>query len=157
MVNRLEKLEWPIVWGPGSPECTLITSNSSTDAIVPSRDGWQWNVITFNECSSAKYGGPNDEVIEAHPLSRFGLDCGNFYMLQNSEWKEELQKINSVHDQYDPRNWIGLNHYILVFRESILECLASGYSVRRYKEEFAEVVSLVTQKIHIIPSSNYKK
>jgi hypothetical protein len=157
MENRLEKLEWPIVWGPGSPECTLITSGSIANAIIPSRDGWQWSILSFKNCESAKYGGPNDEVIDAHPLSKLGLDCGNFYKLHDSEWKEGLQKINSTHHCYNSNSWVDLNHYILVLREHVLECLATGFSVKRYEQEFDEVVSFATKKIQIIPSKNYEQ
>jgi hypothetical protein len=156
MKQELEKLECPIIWGEGQPECTLVKTILTAKAIVPSRGDFRWNVITFKNPVSAKHGSPNDEVIDAHPLTEIGLESGEFYILHGSHWKDELKSINSTHPNYDQELWKTMNHYIFVFRESILECIASDFTVYQSGDDYVTVMKKITDNICIVSPESYK-
>lgn len=143
LTKVLEKLDWPLLWGEGQPECIVIANGLFAYAIVPARVDWSWNIIKFFGCESVKYGGPNDEVMNAHPLAGQGIECGEFYILRNSKWKRELEEINCCHEQYNSNNWKKIRHYILVLREHVLECLAKAYTVKLTNESRVNLVNIL--------------
>lgn len=46
-------------------------------------------VVEFTSVHSVKFGGPNDEVIEGHPLSGKGLGPHGAHRVVNSQWITE--------------------------------------------------------------------
>jgi hypothetical protein len=72
-------------------------------------------LVEFERCVCTKMGDPNDEVLHGHPLYGKGLAGYEAMVVENSTWLKALEKINAVHDAYNPEHWRGLRHYILPF------------------------------------------
>ena len=83
-------------------------------------------IVEFERCYSHRFGGPNDEVLEGHPLYGRGLDAYRAHEVINSRWLAAEQAINSVHHWYRPEAWTTRKHYLLAFHDECFECLAEG-------------------------------
>lgn len=86
-------------------------------------------LVEFTRCYEYKFGGVNDEVICAHPLSEHGLEAYRAHTVENSSWIKTQKKINSVHSNYNQEHWNKRKHYIFTFHDEIFECIADGYVV----------------------------
>jgi hypothetical protein len=84
-------------------------------------------LIEFIHVHSIKFGGPNDEAIEGHPLSGRGLSGYRAHQVIDSRWIAEEERINSVHPMHRGGWHQSLNHYVLCFHDDLLECLAEGW------------------------------
>jgi hypothetical protein len=84
-------------------------------------------LIEFTHVHSVKFGGPNDEAIEGHPLSGRGLSAYRAHQVFRSRWITEEERINSVHNMHRGGWHERLNHYVLCFHDDMVECLAEGW------------------------------
>jgi hypothetical protein len=103
----------------------MYSAQDKESASKAKKDQAQYTaILTFKGCVSCKFGDPNDEAIEGHPLYGRGIDAGGAYIIMNSPWLEELKKINSVHPQFDNQSWSEKRHYLLFFKDNAFECIA---------------------------------
>ena len=85
--------------------------------------------IKFSGTEELKFGGINDEVFESHEFIGKGIDlCGSF-IINNSSWKNRLQKQNSIHDCYDEGYWKKVNHFIIRSKDGEFSCLARDWEI----------------------------
>ena len=59
-------------------------------------------VVTFEGCYWHRFGGPNDDVFEGHPLANRDFDKQGAFLVHNSRWLDEARATNGVHRQYTP-------------------------------------------------------
>lgn len=148
-----ETIDFPYQWDLGAPYPHLLQSDDRAFlAYLMPEDvpDWQWTYLTvvveFVPCLAAKLGSPNDEVFEGHPLHGRGLEGYRAQEVHNSEWLEEIKRINSVHSQYSPTTYSDVRHFAFWFHGSSVECLAKSYTVEVYREEFVEVLKRLCDK-----------
>ena len=84
-------------------------------------------LIEFTDVLSVKFGGPNDEAIEGHPLYGRGLSAYRAHRIENSRWIAQEEQINSVHYLHRGGWHQWLHHYVLCFHDEMLECLAESW------------------------------
>ena len=157
-----EPLDFPVRWCTGAPLPHLIVNDYKTFLIflVGRPDGSYVTVkdpangaveslalVEFVCCASAKLGDPNDEVLSGHPLDGKGLDPYTAQVVRNSRWLAELERINSVHRQYNPERWRKLNHYVFWFHDTTFECVAESYKVELFNENFSDLLARVCQRM----------
>lgn len=87
-----------------------------------------------------KFGYPNDEAIEGHKYYKIGLEAYGFYEVVNSDWIEEVREANKVHSYHSDERFDLLYHYIFTFHDSVFECLASKYEIRKFQDTDQEKV-----------------
>lgn len=83
--------------------------------------------ITFYNCYQYRYGSPNDEGFYSYNQSRFkkfGVKWGEFYLVHNSNWKDEFPEPIIVGRSAD-----NVNHYLFYFRDGTFECIAESYDI----------------------------
>jgi hypothetical protein len=85
--------------------------------------------IEFDSPSIYKFGSPNDEVLSGHPYYKFGLKWYSFSEIINSDWIEQIKKINSVHYNFKEDSWKKNRHFIIPFHDETFECIAEGYQI----------------------------
>lgn len=130
--NKMKLIKIPLKnMNTGSPMPVVLEGNSGSlyvlfyagveDGIIV--------VIKFFRVSIYKYGTPDDEVLHGHPYYKLGLGFYSFSELKNSDWIEELIKINSVHAQFNKKNWKNCRHFILTFKDQTFECVADDYEI----------------------------
>jgi hypothetical protein len=86
-------------------------------------------VAELLECTSVRFGFPNDEVLHGHPLYGAGLGYYQLHEVMNSAWLAELRAIEAVHDHAPEVPFENARHFVLTFHDSTLEAIATG--VRR--------------------------
>ncbi|MGV3765219.1 MAG: hypothetical protein ACO1NW_03785 [Chitinophagaceae bacterium] len=94
-----------------------------------------------------KFGIANDEVFHGLPLYRDGLDEWA-HIIEHSKWIEELKSIHQVHPSYDPARWSQLNHYVLLFKDELLEVIAKDYTIEVFKTSYAELAAEVIRRMN---------
>jgi hypothetical protein len=94
---------------------------------------------------NTRYGGPNDEAHDGHPLSKFGLGCCGLYIVENSPWIYESMIANRVHTRHSDSMFDSLKHYIACFKDLKFESIC-----REMKEVIftkTEVQALINQEL----------
>jgi len=161
-----EQCDFPLKWDAGAPMPHLmVNDHNALLAFLLSEPNPAWDgtyltlkspkniapeplaLVEFERCLIAKLGGPNDEVFEGHPLFGRGGDAYAAQRVVNSRWIQQLQAINSVHSQYDPKYWVGLNHYVFWFHDSTFECIAKKYTVTTYRITFREMLDIMVERL----------
>jgi len=106
-------------------------------------------VAEFVQVYSVKFGGPNDEVLNGHPLYGKGLDFYEAHTVVNSRWIAEEERINSVHPNHRGGWHKSLQHYVFTFHDETLECLAEDVRTEQLDCSFPEaVVRLATRFVN---------
>jgi len=76
-----------------------------------------------------RFGYPNDEALQGHPLYQFGLEHYGFLIVENSPLIAEIEKQNECHRQHRPGIYAGFRHWIVTFHNDTLEVIALRGSV----------------------------
>lgn len=100
---------------------------STVKVVTPESQGL-CGIVTFEYYYAYKFGPPNDEAIEGHPLYKMGLEPYSTYSVSNSSWIKELKNMNSVHLHHDDKQFQKYKHYIWTFHDTTFECVAEQYS-----------------------------
>ncbi len=161
-----EACDFPVRWDTGAPMPHLLTTDGrALLAFLVSEPDPDWDgsyatakspadpgpeplaLVEFSRCVSARLGAPNDEVLSGHPLMGKGLEWYSVQIVVNSRWIKEIEAINSVHSQYRPEAWRGLNHYIFWFHDSTFECIARSFKVETYRESMKELLQRMVERL----------
>lgn len=90
--------------------------------------------VKFERFAQFKFGNPNDESINGHPLYKLGLQPYSIQKVTESEWIKELVKMNSVHPYHKDEQFSKYKHFIFFFHDTCFEILAEGYSIEQSPE-----------------------
>jgi hypothetical protein len=86
-------------------------------------------VIGFTLPLASRFGYPNDEALQGHPLRNSGLHAYGCFEVLDSTWKAALEQQNRIAFP----GWAGwgwARHFVFTFHDSTFECLAEGFAVR---------------------------
>ena len=157
-------LDFPVEWDTGAPLPHLLVNDHRAlliflvKTIDPNWDGTYVTVkdpgsdqleslalVEFRHCLSARLGGPNDEVLHGHPLK--GLEPYTAQLVRNSRWLAELERINSVHEQYRPADWQKYNHYVFWFHDSTFECIAESFALGLHRCSIPDLLTIACRRL----------
>lgn len=161
-----EPINLGVAWSTGAP-LPHILSNGSVGVLIcrasvpdPNWDGTTIQMVspadsqpadllqfTFVGCHSAKFGGPNDEVLHGHPLSDRGLGGPGAYVVHNSAWLADEERIDSVHEYHQPEAFAALHHYFFVFHDEMFEALATDVHAESLRGTIADCLARAAQRI----------
>ena len=82
-------------------ENTLADWNGETVRSVDYTSDEPWAIVTFAGCDAHMFGPPNDEAFSGHPLYVRGLRPYGAYVVRDSSWLRDLERMNSVHPHHD--------------------------------------------------------
>lgn len=102
-------------------------------------------LLHFDSPQQMKYGSPNDEARGGHPLSKYGLGFYGFFEVENSPWIKALMVGNRVHPRHSDSLFDGMKHYIVCFKDVMLEVACDSYEERQMP--VAEFISLVNEQL----------
>jgi hypothetical protein len=161
-----ETLDIGARWSAGAPLPHLVSNGSTTIVICfatvsdPNWDGTYVRMVSpadealsallhieFSRCHSIKFGGPNNEAMNGHPLYGRGLEPYAAHVVHNSQWLEQERVINSVHPYHSDETYAQLNHYLLAFHDETFEALAQSIDTRHIEGVFSQVVTEASQAI----------
>jgi hypothetical protein len=104
-------------------------------------------VIEYKGCLQSKFGYPNDEAAEGHPLNMYFEEADgfyDFYEVLDSPWLKELSQQNQ---KVFPGTNYTHRHFVVFFHDSTFECLANDFEVSNYNESTASVLAKLSEKI----------
>lgn len=90
--------------------------------------------VKFDRFAQFKFGNPNDEAIEGHPLYDLGLEPYSIQKVIDSEWIKKLIKMNSIHPYHKDEQFEKYEHFIFFFHDTCFEIVAEEYSVEKNSE-----------------------
>ena len=93
-------------------------------------DGHPCAAIAFEGVYGVRMEQLNDEIFEAHPLYRKGLDLIGKFVINNSTWKSVVVRCMSDHICYDESLWRRVKHFLFRGKEGDFHCLATGFTVK---------------------------
>jgi hypothetical protein len=113
----------------GAPQPTLWASEHDLFvAYLVGPDAEKTAVLRFaSRCH--KFGYPNEEVLNGHPLYEFGLQFYGFHVVENSPWIADLCRQNRVHPCHAEWLFADLQHWIIAFHDTTLEVVGKQASV----------------------------
>jgi hypothetical protein len=117
----------PVIFGNGSRCAVIFATRSQKQA-----------VLLFDLITAHKLEDIGDEVIEAHPLQGRGLASCRALIVKKSSWMEELRNIDATHPQHYAKSWEQSQHYMLCFKDSIVEVIAQKVGILDVYETLEE-------------------
>ncbi|HEX8001118.1 MAG TPA: hypothetical protein VF519_00315 [Mycobacteriales bacterium] len=155
MPQRAVPIDVPgLAWSAGSPEPVVVASERRCLVAFYRREAEGWTledppadevaVAELDGCVVVRTGFPNDEALGGHPLAGAGLEPYRAHVVEDSEWVEELRRVESHH----PAPYrIEARHYLLAFHDSTLEAVARDLRVvgtfATMRDAVAHMASLV--------------
>jgi hypothetical protein len=81
-------------------------------------------ILKFEVVLHHRFGYPNDEALQGHPLYPFGLKHYGFFTIENSPLISEIEKQNECHRQHRSGIYAKFHHWIVTFHDETLEVIA---------------------------------
>jgi len=97
---------------------TLVTQDETF--LLMERDGDEMHALKFDS-PNIKYGAPNDEARNGHPLAKYGLGLYGLFEVENSSWVTEAMTANRVHPSHSDKLFVGQRHFVACFKDVMLE------------------------------------
>jgi hypothetical protein len=151
-METVKTIDWHPKWDGGAP-MPQVFSNGQKVYLIYSIADWDESSITetnlLNDFKdngellalvefhghTFRFGIANDEVFPGLSLYSSGLKEWA-HIIENSKWIEELKQIHKVHPSYNELRWSKRNHYTLLFKDEILEVIATDYKIEVYKTSY---------------------
>lgn len=118
---------------------------TSIRIISPETEGEPLALVRFSPCYASMFGPPNDEAFIGHPLANRGLRPYGAFVIENSSWLRQLERMNSIHTSHNPERFLARKHYVLSFHDSTFECIANSYIVETHESSIREIVYRMTE------------
>ena len=96
--------------------------------------------ITFKYYTQYKFGSPNDEAINGHPLYNYGLQPYKFFEVKNSEWIKNLMEMNRGHPNHKDEYFNKCRHFIYFFHDNCFEIICESYSYEIMNKNIKESI-----------------
>ncbi len=151
----VKKVEWTPKWDGGAPMPQIFANGQKVYLIYTVADWDKDSVQKVNTIGSSKvnsellalvefnggtfkFGIANDEVFPGLPLYKRGLNEWA-HVIENSQWIEELKSIHKIHHSYNPFRWTQLNHYVLLFKDQMMEVIAKDYIIEIFEASYHDL------------------
>jgi len=162
----VNKIDWTPKWDGGAPMPQVFANGQKVYLIYTVAD---WDMDTIQEINTIgavvenpellalvefdgytfKFGIANDEVFQGLPLYESGLDEWA-HIIENSKWIEELKSIHKIHPGFNPFRWTQLNHYVLLFKDEIMEVIAKGFTIEIFNTSYHDLSIEVIRRMNKI-------
>lgn len=117
----------------GTPDPFILTTETKTfvafNGIKKNNQFDEIIVVEFIGSVKTIHGMPNNEALNGHPYYELGLTSHGFFILKDSDLIKNIAKINGVHPNHSDEYFKNLNHYILTFHDSMVECIAESFVI----------------------------
>lgn len=97
-------------------------------------------LVEFSGYDSFMFGAPNDEAFQGHLLYNRGLKPYGAFVIEQSSWIRQLERMNSVHPYHRPERYKQLKHYVFAFHDSTFECVAESFTVTEFSSSIREIL-----------------
>ena len=144
---RIERIKEKFDIDAGAPMPTILSNEHNlylifyVNNVDPNWDGTTIHMrsdsdkgivtVKFDRFAQFKFGNPNDEAIEGHPLYKLGIEPYSIQIVIESEWIKELRIMNSVHPYHKDESFSNYKHFIFFFHDTCFEVVAENYSIEK--------------------------
>ncbi len=90
--------------------------------------------VKFTQFAQFKFGNPNDETINGHSYYKHGLRPYTAQELFESDWIEELRRMNAVHPYHRDEQFKEYRHLIFFFHDSCFEIVCKKIEILKNSE-----------------------
>ena len=102
-------------------------------------------LVGFSRCRVTKFGYPNDEALDGHPLALKMQGAYDVYEVLNSSWVMQLEEQNRVSFPNTGR-WKS-RHFIFTFHDSTFECLADDLKLEILNERYETTFERIAKRV----------
>src|SRR5437763_990857 len=120
---------------------------TSVRVVDPSTLGEPLALIEFTSYRSFMFGAPNDEAFHGHPLAARGLRPYAAFQIENSSWIRQLEKMNSVHPEHNPKRFERLKHFVFAFHDSTFECVAENFTTTEHEGSLESILPIMQSRL----------
>lgn len=163
-MEKVKKIEWNPKWDGGAPMPQVFCNGQriyllyyvadwdkdSISVVNSDKNSSGTNeyiaLVEFNG-STFRFGIANDEVFGGLPLYNQGLNEWA-HIIENSKWIEEIRQIHKIHPYYNPLNWTKKTHYVLLFKDEMMEVIASDYKIEVYNSTYEEMGAEIIKRMN---------
>lgn len=138
-----------LVWTAGAPRPVVVASEDRTLFAFAGTEAADAACIVaeFESCLSVRFGFPNDEVMNGHPLWGRGLAFYAAHEVVNSPWLAEMRAVETAHPMAAKQPFAEHRHFLLTYHDSTLEALAHEVVVHRAHASTDDAVAWMTKQI----------
>lgn len=147
----VRKLDWKPKWDGGDPMPHVFSNGQKTFLIYRVAESDEKSIEKFEKLEhdggderflaliefgggTFRFGIANDEVWQGLSYYEQGIEHGQ--IIENSKWLEELKSIHMIYPNYDENRWADLKHYVLLFKDEMLEVIATSYKVEIFETTY---------------------
>jgi hypothetical protein len=131
----------------GDEFTSTIAYYAQDEDIGPDGNGETIVIVRFIRCLARMFGPPNDETFRGHPLTSRGLKPYSSFLIENSSWLRQLEKMNSVHPRHSPKHFEDYRHFVLSFHDSTFECIAFNYEFQIINGSMTDAIEIMKGKL----------
>lgn len=103
--------------------------------------------IKFVNYPKVLFGFPDIDRIGGHPYYSLGMRPYSAYELIDSDLITSLAKIDSHHNLFSKPKWEKYHHYLLLFHDSLFECVAENYEILPTSSSMAEAATKMSEHL----------
>ena len=98
-------------------------------------------------CAAARYGPPNDEALENHPLWGNGLGFYAAHQVENSSWLPEWRELALIKGAQASALPQELRHFIFTFHDETVEVLAHDPNAEVFSGSMTEALQEACRRL----------
>ena len=144
---KIEKLDLGFKIDVGAPRPVLLVDEHKVYLIFYTQIESKIAVVNFSYYDIFKFGIPSDEDIPGHPYAKFGVVPYSAYVVNDSEWIVDLDKMNKENTRYSQVNNERYKHYIFFFHDSCFECVAKEFEAKLYTGNMKKIIKLFSKNL----------
>jgi hypothetical protein len=161
--EKIKKIDWTPKWDGGAPMPQVFSNGQKVFLIYTVADWDEKSIKEFKKLNSEgeyeeylalvefaghtfRFGIANDEVFQGLPYYKQGLEWA--HIIEGSKWIEEIKQIHKIHPYYNELRWTKLNHYLLLFKDEILEVIGTGFTIDIFRTNYSRLGQEVIQRMN---------
>jgi hypothetical protein len=161
--EKIKKIDWTPKWDGGAPMPQVFSNGQKVFLIYIVADWDEKSINEFKELMSDggqdeylalvefeghtfRFGIANDEVFQGLPYYNQGLEWA--HVIENSKWIEEIKQIHKIHPYYDESRWTKLNHYLLLFKDEMLEVIGTGFTIEIFRTSYDQLGQEIIKRMN---------
>ena len=159
----VKKIDWTPKWDGGAPMPQVFSNGDKIYLIYTIADWDEKSIDKYErlnhnggderllalvefEGQSFRFGIANDEAFQG--LQYYNQGIAWVQIIENSKWMEEIKEIHRAHPYYNESRWTDLNHYLLLFKDEILEVIAKSYRIEIYKTTYDRLGQEIIERMN---------
>lgn len=159
-------LTWYPKWLDLNPEPRLITNGTKTFLIYLCHEGsdslgdnpinileevdetnYPFAVIELKNCLAHKFETLEERFFKYLSLWDTGLRRHHAHVIDNSKWLNNVRDLHEDERDFNKKQWVNKEHYVMLFHENALEFLADGFDIQVFRGSQLAIFNHVAKQL----------